>query len=178
MIPTFELENPKCRWGILISQNGSNEVSDLDLITILRNLMSYDINYKWDIHSSTGRESSDLSLDLKLPILIKSYWNRNLILSVCSWIEGSEKGCDILVFKLVVPPDISEITIQVNPPFGTALVTEFSLSCKSNITLKWKYSIGYIVSDENTANIDHYKCVWLDQKSMLEILLYLQNKEG
>ncbi len=146
-------------------RNGSNEISGQDILILLKNQSVYEINYNWVKHSSTGLQSSDLALDLSFPLLNLNYLGINLELSVCSWVEGSDKGCNMMVCQFGGPANIRDISIQVEPQNGTALFTEFAISCTYNASLNWKYSIGYIANDTYLSEINLRKCVWIENRS-------------
>ena len=134
-------------------------LSNEDILNVLSNISRYTVkNYDWS-HVSTGLNTPFISFDENFPTFPESMWNKNFLLVSSAKVVSSvavdtpiehPTGYSFFNFKVNVPPKLDQLLIKSEPQVGTALVTQFSLSCGHNIEgkLPFSYSIGYLVANE------------------------------
>ena len=153
-------------WTLAMHGNGSDALSDEQILEILKTPQDYKIDYEWRRHSITGRNSSALALEINHPIFPSDLWGKVLILVICVTVEQSQPGCSLITFKIQKPPNIDGILIEVSPLNGIELMTYFQISCtqknETTQSVLWKYSLGY--SRSKNLNIQPVECTWLENK--------------
>ena len=157
-------------------------LTDTGAVEILQNLEAYiDKSYNW-AHASTGQNSPGLAFDSNYPIFDVTSWGRKYVIVSQTWASDESlitkeaihamSGFGFVQFVVNTPPDVSDVVVQGDPTEGTAVETQFSMSCSGGTSsqLPLKYAIGYLNSDEAIdalSSKDAQRCIWIVRNCML-----------